>query len=188
VTGARRVQSVVFKGLDGADLVLEQTVWEHGALTRFEFDQRQVDEQGSVEVGPDTVTFRYTSEGKTKTATEKRTANFVVPGTLDEYVHAHWSEIQRGESVAVRFAVLDRLETIGFKLFKDKDLTLDGKKYVVVSMVPSDFFIRLLVKKVSIVFVENGDGILEIVGRTSPKLREGKRWVDCDAEGVFTTP
>lgn len=186
--GSRRLQHVVFKGLDGSELVVEDTIWNDGVLQRFVVDQKQLNEHGEIELSTDTVTFRYTKDGQTKTATEKRTANLVIPGVLSDYVRDHWAAIQKNENLVVRFAVVDRLETVGFRFSKDKDVVIDGTKYVLVTMEPSEFFIRLLVKPVKIVFFENGDGILEITGRTSPKLRDGKSWSDCEAEGVFVVP
>lgn len=186
--GATKTQHVVFSSLEGKALVTEDTVFENGELRQYRVDQLQLGEQGVVEVGADTITFRYTKGGETKTSSEKRAPNFVVSGTLDTYVAAHWAEIEKGEKVFVQLAVPERRETIGFKLFKSSEALACATPCVVVTMAPSNFFISLLVKPLRFVFNADGVGIQEIDGRSSPKIKDGSSWADSDVEAVFTAP
>lgn len=188
VDGASKLQRVTFTDPAGKDLVVEETTWQDGALKKYAITQHQLGESGLIEVGTDKVVFHYTKEGKTKTNEEPRTANFVVPGDLTDYVEAHWATILKGEPVEVRYAVPDRLETIAFTFTKASDVKIDGRDYVVVIMAAKSFFIRLVAKPVSFTFNPNGVGILSVDGRTSPKVKQGSGWADCDADAVFSAP
>jgi len=186
--GPHRVQRVTFTDPEGNDLVVEETHWENGGLKKAGIVQHQTGESGWVDVGKDKLVFHYTKGGKTKTAEEPRTANFIVSGDLSDYVRDHWATIQKGDALEVRFAVLDRLETIGFKFTKERDVKINGRDYVVVAFAPTSFFIRLVAKPVSITFNPDGVGVIALDGRTSPKLKKDGQWHDVDADSVFSAP
>ncbi len=188
IDGPTKVQRVTFTDPAGKDLVVEETTWQSGDLKKYVLTQHQLGESGVIDVGKDKVVFHYTKDGKTKTNEEPRTANFVVPGDLSDYIEAHWATILKGQAVEVRYAVPDRLETIAFTFTKTGETKIDGRDYVLVAMAAKSFFIRLVVKPVSFVFNPNGVGVFKVEGRTSPKVKQGNGWADCDAEAVFTAP
>ena len=186
--GPLKVQRVTFADPEGAELVVEETHWENGVLKKAGIVHHQTGESGWVDVSKDKLVFHYTKEGKTKTAEEPRTANFIVSGDLTDYVRDHWAAILKGETVETRLAVLDRLETIGFKFTKDRDVKIDGRDYVVVVMAPTSFFIRLVAKPVAFTFNADGVGVIAVDGRTSPKVKRDGQWHDLDPDSVFTAP
>ena len=186
--GDAHIGRTVFKDPEGHEVVVEETRWGPQGLESFSVDQLQTGEKGSVRLTRDKALFSYFKDGKTETAEESRPDNFLVPGALSGYVHAHWAALQKGESVQVRLAVLERLETVGFKLVKARDVTVAGRKAVVITMSASAFFIGFVVKPLSFTFSEDGLAIYEIDGRISPKLRRNGRWVDAEADSVFTAP
>ncbi len=188
VEGGGHVGRTVFKDPEGHEVVIEETRWGPQGLESFSVDQLQTGEKGSVRLTKDKALFSWVKDGKTKTAEESHPDNFLVPGELASYVHAHWAELQKGEAVHVRLAVLERLETVGFKFVKGRDVTVAGRKAVVITMSASAFFIGFVVKPLSFTFSEDGVAIYEIDGRISPKLKRDGSWVDVEAESVFSAP
>ncbi len=85
-----------------------------------------------------------------------------------------------------RLAVVDRLETVGFEFFKEKDTELDGKKAVVVKMKPSSFIIAAIVKPLHFYFTTDGATLLQIDGRTTVKKNVNGAYKDLDAITVYT--
>ena len=95
-----------------------------------------------------------------------------------------------GETISIRLPVLDRLETVGFKFFKEKDATLDGVKMTVIKMKASSFVIAALVDPVLFYFHPTeirpeGHKCVQVVGRTVPKRKDGNKWKDLDAVMKF---
>ena len=100
----------------------------------------------------------------------------------------NWDKIMEGESIKVRYLAIERLETIGFKFFKDRERTLNGREVVDILMKPSSFFIAALVSPIRItVSKAPPHDIVESEGRTpirwpkrEPPTRRGD-WKAIDA-------
>ena len=102
------------------------------------------------------------------------------------FIVAHWNELARGTAVNFRFIAQSRLETVGFKLVKEADVMWRGKAAVRLRMEASSMIIAQIVDP--IFFIVEKDGahhVLEYVGRTTPKLRDGNKWKDLDARTVY---
>ena len=170
------------------DLVAQEKIILNGNLLyKMSLSQLQTDEQGSLEVSAGKLHFSYTRNGKTTQDSEKATDNLVVSGTLIPYLQQHWRELQAGKEVEVRYAVLDRKETVGFKFFKiqsspEKFVT---KPEMVLKMKPSSFFIAAIVDPLYFNFSQNGADLYELIGRTLPKVKVNGKWKDIDADIVF---
>lgn len=148
-------------------------------------EQKQLGAVGSVEVKDGKVYFKYTRDGKTKESSEKAQDNLVVTPTVLAYLQNRWDKIAGGETIKVRLAVLDRLETVGFEYFKEKEVDLDGEKAIVVKMKPSSFIIAALVDPLHFYFSKDGKHLLEIHGRTLLKRNVSGKWKDLDAVTVY---
>ena len=172
----------------GKIAVQEESETDDGRLKRFHQKQFQLNEEGTVEVRAGKALFSYTKNGKTKTDDESAPENIVVGPTLVEYLQKHRERLLKGEKIEVRYAVLDRLETVGFQLFKVGEEKIDGKDVVQVKMKPTSFIISALVDPVHFKFYTDGLRIVEVVGRTSPKRKVGEKWKDLDAEIHYHWP
>lgn len=174
-----------YTGLDGAELVVEQLEVKEGRIARYSVDHRQLKENGTMEVKDGKLNFSYTAGGKTKTNTEDAPANLVVGLSLVSFIEAHWSEILQGESFSFRYAVLDRQETVGFKVFKTEEGRRGDTPTTTIKMKPTSFVIAALVDPVLLTFSTKDRELLEIIGRTLPK-RSGKGgWEALDPEMIF---
>jgi hypothetical protein len=111
----------------------------------------------------------------------------MIADTAAAYLHEHWDELTKGESLKVRLPVPARLETIGFKFTKEADTTLDGKPVHYVKMSASSPIIRMLVNPLHF-YIDKGETktVLQVVGRILPKAQKDGKWSDMDGISVFT--
>lgn len=178
-----------YSQMDQAVAAVETTEFQKdGAsekLKSYRISQKQMGTEGVVELKDGRVHFSYTKDGKTKTADEKASDNVVVGPSLVPHMQKNWSSITQGKTTKVRMAVADRLETVGFEYFKEKDDTLNGEKVVVVKMKPSSFIIAALVNPMRFYFSPDGKRLVEFHGRTQGKKKSGNSWKDMDAVTVY---
>ena len=171
---------------DGGVAVVEEAQLVDGKVARFSVDQNQLGESGFLEVKNGEIHFSYTKEGKTKTDQEDLTDNFIVTPTLVPFLQSHWDKILNGDTVDTRFGVLDRRETVGFKFFKiDNEAKSTESEKVLVKMKPTSMIISALVKPLIFVFDRKTKKLLEIKGRTAPKLKSDGKWKDLDADVLY---
>lgn len=176
-----------YRAPDGKPAVVEKATLENGKIRQYTIDQRQTDEQGVMIVRDGKVHFEYTKDGKTRTADEDEPENLVVTGTVTDWVAAHAEPLLKGETLHVRFGVLDRRETVGFKFFKIDEGKRDGKDTVTIKMKPTSFVIAAIVDPLLFIYEKDGGKIriAEIQGRTMPKRNVNGKWKDLDADTVY---
>lgn len=175
-----------FTSPDNKVVAIEDTLADSdNKLKKFSLHQFQTNEEGGLEVKGNKVLFSYTKEGKTTTSDEDVADNLVCAATLVGYLLKHWDALMKGDTVDVRFAVLDRKETVGFKFFKTGDVTFDGKPAVIIKMKPSSFIIAAIVDPLNFTFLKDTRQIAELVGRTTPKQLVDGKWKDLDADIIY---
>jgi hypothetical protein len=155
-------------------------------LKRYRLEQLQLASDGTVEIKGNTAHFSYTNGGKTKTSDEKIGDDFVVGPSLLGYLDHKWPDILAGKKVGIRFGVLDRLESVGFELFKEKETEIDGKKAVAIKMKPSNFIIAAVVDPLTFFFSPDGKTLMELHGRVPVKKLVDGKYKDLDAVTVYT--
>jgi hypothetical protein len=168
----------------GARVAREELVLEQGGLLRYELDLLTAGRSGRIERVGDRLSFSYTEDGKTDTDTEDYAGNVVVGLMLVPYICSHWTELTEGRELRVRFAVADRLETLGFRLARVEQARVEDA--ITIAFKPSSLIVRLLVDPLYLTFTRDGDRVLEIFGRTTPLLREKNRWAPVEVDGVYT--
>ena len=142
-------------------------------LLDYTLHTNQFGQTGSVHVGATEVTFQLGEQRKV----EKPTLPVVVGPTLVGFIFKRLDRLRAGETLGVRFAVLDRLETLGFELVAVP--SADGQTRV--KMSPSSFLIGLAVDPVFFTFETEGETLTRIEGRVPPKVRVVDTWRDFDA-------
>jgi hypothetical protein len=151
-------------------------------LKRYSMDQKQLKTNGVLEVKGETVQFNFDREGKKKDDTEKVNPNDVIVGpAVVPHLRANWDKLKKGETVKRRFAVLDRLETVGFEFSKERDAEVDGEKAVVIKMKPTSFIIAAIVDPLHFYMRADGSELLRIDGRVQVKKNVNGKWKDLDA-------
>ncbi|MDP1919510.1 MAG: hypothetical protein Q8L14_24880 [Myxococcales bacterium] len=147
------------------------------ALADYTLFANQLGQTGSIHVTPEQVTFTLGTEQGSKTQTEQNTGPVVVGPTLVGFVVRRLDALQAGKALDVRFAVLDRLETIGFTL-KAIDAP-EGQARV--KMSASNFIFALAIDPIIFTFDRATGKLVRLEGRVPPKVRSGNTWADFDA-------
>lgn len=189
VKDGRYVMTGTFTARDGSVALIERTELEgdndQGRLLKYTSEQKQLGSLGVLEIKDGKAHFTYTIDGKTKTDDEKLSDNFVVGPTLVRHMRAHWSELMAGGKLRLRFAVIDRRESVGFEFSKEREVEINGKKLVVIKMRPSSFVISALVDPLHFYMQPDGSNLDRLEGRTPLKLKEGEKFKDLDALTVY---
>jgi len=106
--------------------------------------------------------------------------------TVGPLLGSHWDALQRGEKVKCRCIVIPRGETIGFTFAKQSERKQAGKDLIIVKMTPTSPIIGVLVDPLIFTIEKAGrHRVLDYVGRTTPKIKEGNQWKDLDGVTVF---
>jgi hypothetical protein len=176
-----------FKDMDG-NVVIAQTVQLEGSnLIRDELEQKQLNQKGLIEVKDGKAFFTKTKDGKTSTVDENlKGKKLVVPANFQEFVKENFEALKKGETVAFRFGVWDRQETVGFEIFKTGTEKIAETEVLVLKMKPSSFVISALVKPIFFKFsLSEPVRLMEQNGRVAPKMKSGDSYKDLDAEVVY---
>mgnify|MGYP000988844408 CR=1 FL=1 len=134
-------------------------------LASYTLHHDQLGRSGSVSVDGERVVFTLSDAAGIETASEPRQGPVVTGPTLVGFILRHLAEIRAGAVVPVRFAVLDRKETIGFDLAmleRDGGLTR-------VRMKPTSFLFSLVVDPIDFTFEDSTSKLLRLEGRVPPK-------------------
>ena len=175
-----------FQNPDGTVALHTDTSLKNGRFVNYELDQDQTREKGKIDAGNGRLRFEYFTDGKTKKDEEDWKENFILGSTFAPFVGAHWTELSQGKTVPIRFGVPDRLETVGFDLFKERDDKFEGRDVLVIKMKPSSLFIAALVKPLHFYFDKENYRLLKFEGRTLPKKKAGDHFEDLDAVSIFS--
>jgi hypothetical protein len=179
---------ITAKFTEAGQVLVEERVTlksENGQVVKVEIDQNQMGAKAVIEFDGKTAKFSKTEDGKTKTSDENVKGDFVVTANFQRYVNSKWKDLQAGKTVAFRFGVWDRMETVGFQVTKLKDEDVNGVKSTVLKMKPSSFIIAALVNPIEFRFNEDGSRLLEMKGRIQVKAKDGAKLKDQDGEVVY---
>jgi hypothetical protein len=179
---------------NGSLAARERIAFERGELVSFRLDEKQTGAHGGSSVTKDVkrkLLFEWTEAAgaKTKTADEALQPDTLVGDTIPYFIVTHWNKLAQGTAVNFRFIASSRLETVGFKLVKESEISWRGKPALRLRMEPSSVIIRQIVEP--LFFIVEKDGahrVLEYIGRTTPKHREGTKWKDLDARTIYDWP
>jgi hypothetical protein len=175
-----------FTDPSGQIVAAEEVFYQSERLTKIVLDHKQLNESGELEVKDDKLIFKYTRGGKQKVSEEKYDPTLTAVDQIYPTILKNWKELLQGKTIPIRLPVLDRRETVGFKFFKEKDAQLKGKDVIVIKMKPSSFFIAAIVDPILFYFDKTeikstNPKLIQVVGRTVPKIKEGSSWRDLDA-------
>jgi len=194
-TGAKRVAVTTYSDKQNKPLAVEESEFDGEKLVRYELKQLQVNEFGNASLKDGKVMMTFTSEKKTETDSETYDPSMIVASMIGELLQKNFGALMAGEQIKVRYLALERLETIGFKFFKDKERTLNGREVVDILMKPSSFFIAALVSPIRITLrKDDPHWIVETDGRTPVRVSEKqppetrKDWKAIDARVEYDAP
>ncbi|HAR44000.1 MAG TPA: hypothetical protein DCS07_15425 [Bdellovibrionales bacterium] len=175
-----------YKNSDG-EVVFSEVIdtGPDGKILFFSQDCRNIGESGALKTGNGVVEFLYTREGKSETSSEKLPEHLLVGPWIVNYLHSQWEKLLKGDSLEVRFAVLDRKDTVGFSLFKHGEEVVHGRAAVVVKMKPTSFFISSVVKPMYFYFDKVTREMFYMKGRAAPKAKIDGKWQDIESESFY---
>ena len=177
--------TTTFKDLKG-NVVVEETATLRGSkVLKYVVDEKQTGEVATMEVVNNKILFSITKEGKTKKSEEDLGSTFVVPPNFSAYIKEHWDEIMKGETLKFRFGAWERMETVGFHLFKVGEGKIADQPVVELKLKAANFIIAAIVDPLFFKYTSDGSKLLEMRGRVAPKQKIGDRWKDLDAEVVY---
>lgn len=149
------------------------------ALSEYTLYVNQLGQTGSVSVSEDRATFTLIdAEGEKHTRVEKLEAPIVVGPTLVGFLFTHLDALRAKQTIPVRFAVLDRLETIGFELSAVDSAEATQTR---IEMRPTGFLYRIAVAPLFFTFETSTGKLIRMEGRIPPKTKQEGRWADFDA-------
>jgi hypothetical protein len=184
-----------YTDMQGKPLISEEVDLDGDRPLRYSYNQFQVDDFGDAQFVQKKVQMTFKSSGETSKDSEDFDPTTVVAPMVQPLLQKHWDEFMKGDSIHVRYLAIERVETIGFKLFKDEERVYKGKPAVDILMKPSSFIIAALVSPIRItVMKEAPHWILESEGRLA--IRWPKRippysrddWKAIDARVEYDIP
>lgn len=141
-----------------------------GEILSYEMDHHQIKEYGKVQFGEKELQFFLKNKKGTTTDKDDRSE---YAGTIDQLTRVipeRWKDLMDDESIKVDLAIVSRKETVSVKLFKDDEITYEGKPAVRVKMKPRSIIIAMFLKPMYMVFEKAPPHrVLEIEGRMPVK-------------------
>ena len=163
--------------LGGVALAESATHTPDYELVDYTLHANQLGQTGGIHVERGRVSFRRSdSRGEVSEVEEQSDAVAVGP-TLVGYIVKHLAALRGGDSLKVRMAVLERLETIGFELRASESDAGQTR----VEMTPSSFVLALLIEPIVFTFETSSSKLVRLEGRVPPKLDEHGSLRDFDA-------
>ncbi|PWU22826.1 MAG: hypothetical protein C5B49_00055 [Bdellovibrio sp.] len=175
-----------YRDPEGKVVVEESALLKGAQVVSSVTQQNQTQQKGEIEYDGKNATFSKTENDKTKKITETVDGDFVVSGSFRHFVESKFPRIAAGETVKFRLGVWDRQETIGFSLFKTGEEGSGEQKVFNVKMKASSIIVAALIDPINFKFNKDGSKILEMTGRTAPKIKKGSSWKDLDVEAVYS--
>jgi hypothetical protein len=179
------VSSHVTTDFNGEVIIAEQARMAPGyTLRRFDAANRQQGYSGSVVVSREGrhLEFTLVREGKVLTASEDVKHPAVSGPSLHGFILQHWNRLAAGQKVPVRMIILNRLETYGFDIRRQREA--EGR--TTFSITPSSPLVRLVVAPLVVTFDSATRNVVRYEGRVPPMKPEGGRLVDLDARVDYT--
>ena len=189
VTENEKVSVVsTYTDMDGKLLDRSQVAYERPSLRVLSYKSEDI-RFGALEeltLTGNTLRISFREDKTASMATEdiKWGPETVHSSTVTEVINRDWAQLSAGENVEFDLVVPSRLETLRFRLKKDKTTQVGGKSVLVVRMEPDSWLIRKLVDPMYFFLsYDMPHRLLEYHGRSGIKTSEGK---DQDLRLVFT--
>lgn len=166
----------------GAIVVSQRATHTAGyELRRAELVHAQTGVTASVVVAGTRASFTLDEGRGARTFTEDVTDPVVAGPTMFGYILANWDALNRGETRSIRFAVLERGETIGFRLAR----VASGTGRTTIRMRAANPVLRLAIADTFFQFETETRRIVEYTGRVPPMKTVGARLHTLDARVTY---
>jgi hypothetical protein len=184
-------ETALITDLSGVPVLTEESDYRGDQLIHQLVKKLQTQEAYEVVVNAKKVTFRSyrLQDGKLSPKdpekSEDLTANFITGPVLEPFLRNHWQEVLQGDTVHVRFGVLEISESVGFKFWEYAQTKIGDKPYIQIRMKPSSIFISMAVSSIDLFFDPTQKKLMRYKGRTPLKVQSNGKWVPLDAEIIY---
>lgn len=174
-----------FKDTDGKLIVEEDLKTRGKHFESYTMIQHQFDEKYEVRREGNEIVYVSIKKGVKETDRETWSPDLVIGATTLMPLLENWSAMLNGEEIFVRIIVPDRADEFGFKFFKDKTFTENGRNLVDVKFKPRSMIIAAFVDPIHFIFDAETKELLRAKGTTLlTRMVDGKQ-VPVVAESVF---
>lgn len=171
--GGKTTSKTRYSDPQGKTLVEEETVYEGGKLRSYRYNQLQTEERGTIEVRDGKVFYSFTTPKGTDSDDEKWDDHMLLPDMLEDRIRSEWGMLVAGDDLKIRFLSLEMQDNFGFKIFRDKDVTFQGKPALELVMKATGFFVSLAAPSFRITVEKDGSHrILKMEGRLPVRIAE----------------
>lgn len=192
IESGREMVRTRYNDPQGKPLVEEDTLLTDGKLEKYTYAQHQTNESGTIEVKGGRVFHSFTTQGKTKTDNEKWEEGMLVPDMIGPEITRNWEKLAKGDNLQIRLLLVEIQDSVGFKIFRDEEITYLGKPALKLRLKPSSIFISAVVSSIKLVVEkEPPHRILEMDGRLPLRIakkvppQSRRDWVAMDGRLVF---
>lgn len=176
-----------FRDTEGKVVVSEKGLIKEADVLSYEIDRKQTGEKGRFQVRDGRIYFEYEGPGGKKKSADEKLSGFVLSTpNFNAFVEKSWDALSAGKPLDVRFAVWDRLETVGFTLQKVGEKDTATGKWMELRMKPTSFIIAAIVDPIHLWYSQADKKLQVMKGRVAPKIQKDGKWKDLDAEIVYT--
>ena len=137
----------------GADAVIERVFLKDGQAQRYEFDDKQQQGLGTLEVQEKTLKLSWAQDGKTKTKTVDRPDNLTFGPLYPEFLRQNFDKLLKGDKVLGTVPVLSKDHLMTAELaFQRKPKLEHGDGKICISMKPANWFVALFFPPIDLYF------------------------------------
>ena len=183
-----------FLTTNGTLAAVEKIRYESNQFVSYQMQDFQARVSGAIQIesdpkDPDSPQI-FISHAKGLSATKGK-ARILEPDTLMDdtlypFLMERWDELMQGKTVKFHFISLEWERTFDFSLAKSGESTRNGRTVVEFTMKPTNFLVAAQVKPIIFTLEKNGARrMVSYIGRTTPRVKNGKSWKLLDAETVF---
>jgi hypothetical protein len=175
----------------GKVVLTEDTNYKDEQLIHQLVKNFQTNEAYEASVASGKVTFKsYKIQGDKLIAADPEKSEilneeFITGPLLEFFVRKHWNEIQGGDTVHVRFGVLEISESVGFKFWEVARPVVKGQTLVDIRMKAASIFIAMAVAPIDLFFDPIQKKMVRYIGRTPLKVLSDRKWIPLDAEITY---
>jgi hypothetical protein len=159
-------------------------------LYRYEVEQLQIDEKGSVEFDYENskVNFKYYKNKQWRERSEKLEAPHFVGAMIPQFILNNHEQLAKGERIRFKLAVPYMVKSFDFYLQKEEDLEFEGRQMISIRMSPSHVLVSAVVRPLFFILDPEEKKIRKILGRHFLKKRTSSGWDAFQGETLFIKP
>jgi hypothetical protein len=147
------VWTSIYRNLDGTTAVEDRVEFKGNRLAKYSYARHKIGERSSVTVDGERLTFEYSRNGVSKTATQTTRGVFLTGPAVFPYLQEHLAELQSGKVLEFKYGVLDMLDYYSFRLSSSSP---PGSAFVRVEITASSLFVRMAIAPIIVTLSRDG--------------------------------